>query len=258
MRFVAGALVAAVLAYAAVCTLVWSRQRGLVYFGEATRVDAASTDFALARDDGAVLRGWVANPGARDVLLYFGGNAEQVHGMHEPLRAWAPGRAAYLVAYRGYGASDGEPSQDALLADALALYDEAARRHPGARIAAMGRSLGSGVAAYVAAHRPVDRLVLVTPYDSLVAVAGAHYPWLPTGWLVTERYESDRWLRGYGRPVMVIRADADRVIPPENTDRLLAVLGEPPQVITLRGAGHDDPLSTAAEGEALAGFLAAP
>src|SRR5688572_21714444 len=257
MRGIVGVLLVAVVLYAALCALMYAKQRDMLYFGGYTRVPAAEADFELRRDDGAVLRGRVANPGQRDVLLFFGGNAENVHGMHEPLTLWLPERTSYLVAYRGYGASDGAPSQDALFADALALYDDAARRHPGARIAVAGRSLGSGVAAYVAAHRAVDRLVLISPYDSMVSVAGAHYPWLPVRWLVTERFESDRWLRGYDRPVLVIRADDDRVIPPANTDRLLQVLGRPPQVIALPDAGHDDPLHTQAEADALIAFLAA-
>ena len=242
------------LAYAAICALMYSKQRGFVYFGEYTRVAAEETDFALRRDDGAVLRGWVVNPGQRDVLLFFGGNAESVQHMRDVVRIAAPGRTSYLLAYRGYGASDGAPAQDALLADALALYDDAVARHPAARVAVIGRSLGSGVAAHVAAQRPVDRLVLLTPYDSLVAVAGAHYPWLPTSWLVTERFDSATRLRGYAGDVLVIRGGRDVVIPPANTDRLLTVFARPPQVIALPDAGHDDVLATEGEIAALRDF----
>jgi pimeloyl-ACP methyl ester carboxylesterase len=253
-RMLIGLLLLPVLGYAAVCGLMYWKQRGLIYYGEYTRVPAASTDFALARPDGVVLRGWVVNAGAGDVVLYFGGNGENVGGMADSLRLWLPRRASYLVAYRGYGASDGAPAQDLLFADALALYDDAAARHPGARIAVIGRSLGSGVAAYVAAQRPVGKLVLVTPYDSLANVAGVHYPWLPTSLLVTERFDSVRWLRDYRNPVLVIRAGRDEVIPPANTDRLVASL-HGPQVLMLPDAGHNDVLATRPEGDALAAFL---
>src|SRR5688500_5439183 len=256
MRGIVGVLVVAAVLYAAVCALMYTRQRGFVYFGEYTRVEASATDFALRREDGVVLRGWRVNPGRRDVLLFFGGNAESVQHMRDVVHVAAPDRTAYLVAYRGYGASDGAPSQDALLADALAIYDDALARHPGARVAVIGRSLGSGVAPHVAANRTVVRLVLVTPYASLAAVAGAHYPWLPTSWLVTERFDSADRLRGYAGDVLVIRAGRDQVIPPTSTDRLLTVFAAPPQVIALPEAGHDDPLQTRAEIDALSAFLA--
>jgi pimeloyl-ACP methyl ester carboxylesterase len=255
-RVIVALLLVPLIAYAGLCALVYRQQRAMVYFGGFTRVAAADTDFALARPDGVVLRGWAVNPGAADAVLFFGGNAEDVSGMRESLRIWLPQRTSYLLAYRGYGASDGEPAQDALLADALALYDDVATRHPGGRIAVIGRSLGSGVAAHVAANRPVDRLVLVTPYDSLAAVAGFHYPWLPTRWLVTERFDSATALRGYAGDVLVIRGGRDTVIPPANTDRLLATFARPPRVIDLPDAGHDDVLATQAEAEALAAFLA--
>lgn len=252
---IAALLLVPVLAYAGLCTLMYFQQRGLLYYGGYTRVDAAGTDFALTRPDGAVLRGWTVNAGAADALLYFGGNAESVQGMREPLAQWLPGRASSMLAYRGYGASDGAPAQDLLFADALALYDDVAAKHPGARIAVAGRSLGSGVAAYVAAHRPVDRLVLITPYDSMVAVAASHYPWLPANLLVTERYESAHWLRDYRGPVFILRAGRDTVIPPANTDALIAALPRPPQVLAVPEADHNSILSTRAEADALIAFL---
>jgi len=250
------ALLLPLLVWVGICVLMYLQQRELVYFGGFTRVDAAATNFALPRDDDITLRGWVVNSGASDVLLYFGGNAEDISHMDGSLRSWLPQRTSYLLAYRGYGASDGAPAQDLLFADALALYDAVAARHPGARIAAIGRSLGSGVAAYLAAHRPVEKLVLVTPFDSMVAVAGVHYPWLPTSLLVTERYESTRWLRDYRGPVLVIRAGRDAVVPPANTDRLIAALPQAPQVLALPTAGHNDVLVTPAEIAVLMRFLA--
>ena len=255
MRPLAGLLAFAVVAYVAACALMWAQQRDVLYFGGYTRVDAATTDFALRRDDGTVLRGWQVNPGRADVLLHFGGNAESVQEMRETVALAAPGRTSYLVAYRGYGASDGAPSQDALLADALAIYDDVVAKHPGARVAVIGRSLGSGIAAHVAARRDVDRLVLVTPYDSMVAVAAFHYPWLPARWLLTERYDSATRLRDYAGDVLVIRGGRDEVIPPANTDRLLTVFARPPRVIAVPDAGHNDVLATRAELDALRDFL---
>lgn len=83
---------------------------------------------------------------------------------------WFPGRSVYLLAYRGYGASDGAPSQQALLADAVAFYDAVQAQHLGQPIVAIGRSLGSEIAAYLASQRPLSQLVLITPYGSMADV----------------------------------------------------------------------------------------
>ena len=244
----------ALFGYAAIAALLYFRQHDLVYFPAATRVAADTTDFELV-NDGVRLRGWQVNPGRTDALLYFGGNAERIEAWREPFAQWFPDRTIYLVAYRGFGASEGRPRQDALLADALALYDEVRRRHPHGDIAVIGRSLGSGVAAWVASQRPVGRLVLVTPFDDLAGVAAHHYPWLPVRWLLTERFPSAEFLQHHQGRVLVLRAGRDEVVPAAATDRLLAALPHPPQVVDFPDRGHNDLSDDPRFGAALAGFV---
>jgi pimeloyl-ACP methyl ester carboxylesterase len=246
-----GALVAL---YCALCAWMYWNQRALVYFPQATRAGPGSTDYALDREAGVALRGWVANPHAARAVVYFGGNGEDVQANRALFARALPGHAVYLVAYRGYGASDGAPSQAVLLSDALAVFDDVQRRHPTVPVAVIGRSLGSGVASYAAAHRRIDRLVLVTPFDSLVAVARSHYPWLPVRWLLRERYPSVDWLHAYRGPTLVVRGGRDTVVPPANTERLIAALPVRPQVVVLPDAGHND-LDEAVYGNALSGFF---
>lgn len=226
--------------YAALCALVYARQDQLIYFPRATRVAADATDLALRRDDGSVLRGWRLHPGAPRVLLYFGGNAEDLRGFGAQAAAALPDHEIHLLAYRGYGASDGAPGEAALTGDALALYDRVRAQRPDVAIDVIGRSLGSGVASQLAARRTVRRLVLVTPFDSLLATARAHYRWLPVDWLLHDRYRSDLALAHYRGPLLVLRAGRDVVVPPANTDALLAALPRPPTVATFADAGHDD------------------
>jgi pimeloyl-ACP methyl ester carboxylesterase len=246
----------ALLAYAGVCALMYAQQRQLIYLPQYTRIPAAHTDYTLDRN-GTVLRGWRVGDGDRAVI-YFGGNAESLSPLRTPLAAALPTHTIYLVAYRGYGASDGEPDQNALFDDALALFDQVHAEAPWRPIDVIGRSLGTGVASYLASQRPLGRLLLVTPFDSMVEVAAAHYPWLPVRWLLRERYESSRYLSGYRDPVMVIRAGTDRMIPPAHADRLAAALPRPPQVVDLQGVGHNFDLFDEPARSAWTGFLSGP
>jgi len=227
-----------VLAYLALCVLMALRQRDFIYYPQFTRVPASQTDFALERGD-VTLRGWQVNPGRRDALIYFGGNAEAIEHMRERLARWFPQRTSYLVAYRGYGASDGSPDEEALTGDAIALFDAVRARHPDGRIAVVGRSLGTGVASHVASARPVERLALITPFDSLAAVAQSHMRWLPVGWLMRERYDSAERLAHYRGPVLVVRAGRDTVIPAESAQRLVEALPQRPTVVDLADADHN-------------------
>ena len=247
-------LVLALLGYLALCGLMFARQRELMYYPQLTRVEAAQTDHALLRE-GVTLRGWRVNPGRRDAILYFGGNAERVEASRATFARWFPDSSVYLMPYRGYGANPGAPDEPTLQADALAVFDQVRSLHPDGRIAVIGRSLGSGVASFVAGRRDVARLVLVTPFDSLASTAQAHYRWLPVRWLLRDRYDSIASLAPYAGPVLIVRAGRDRVIPPANTDRLAAALPRA-EVIDLPQAGHDRIDDFPAYGETIARFLA--
>ncbi|MDR6674973.1 alpha/beta fold hydrolase [Xanthomonas sp. 1678] len=245
----------AIVAYLVVCALLYLGQRELLYFPQATRVPAAQTDFTLQRSPALSLRGWRVNPGRDKVLLYFGGNAEDLRHARAQLAPLLPDYSVYLLAYRGYGASDGTPNEDALISDALALYDHVRAARPQAEIAVLGRSLGSGVASQLAARRPLARLVLVTPFDSLASAAQAHYPWAPVRWLLRDRYDSARALRGYRGPLLVLRAGRDQVVPASSTQRMLDALPQPPELVSLPRAGHDDISADPRYAQALRAFL---
>ncbi|TWI03866.1 hypothetical protein IP90_01684 [Luteimonas cucumeris] len=240
--------------YGGLAGWMYFKQRDLVYYPQFTRLDAARTDFAIERD-GMPLRGWLLHPGKPHAILYFGGNAERIEDNREDFSRWFPDHSVYLLAYRGYGANDGQPNETDLRADALALFDAVQARHPEQPVSVIGRSLGSGVASYVAAQRPVGRLALITPFDSMAAVAQSHFPWLPVKWLLKDRYPSAEHLAGRREPTLVIRAEHDEVVPAANTERLLAALPVPPQVVTIADADHNNLGADPAFGEALSAFM---
>jgi len=212
--------------------------------GDAARARIAA-GFPAAREvfleaaDGTRLHGWRLGAGS-DLLLYFGGNAEEVSGMLGEVEAGAPGTAWLLTDYRGYGASAGSPSETGLVADALRWYDYAVRELKPERIFVFGRSLGSGVAVALAAQRKVAGVILVTPYDSLLAVAERHYPWLPVRWLLKHRFDSIALAPGLEVPMLCLIAGDDELIPPAHAERLYEAWKGPKRKLVLAGAPHGD------------------
>ncbi len=104
--------------------------------------------------------------------------------------------------------------------DAVALYDMVQKRH--SKIVVVGRSLGSGVAAYLASLRTVERLVLVTPFDSVEAVAAEQFRFFPVRWLLRDRYESSKYVQSVSAPTLIVVAARDEVIPLARTQALYA------------------------------------
>ncbi len=184
------------------------------------------------------LRGWLVNPGfARDkLLIYYGGNAEDIFNNIEEYQAVQA--ATLFVAYRGYGPSSGKPGEAEFFADALAVFDDIARTSAAKKIYLIGRSLGSGVACYVAARRQVQGAVLVTPYDSIENVARSHYPWLPIGQLLKHRFASLDFLPEIRCPLLVLYGGRDRVIPPARTENLIRHIQGEKEVVRIAEADH--------------------
>lgn len=246
-----------VVIYLGICGYMYGQQRKMIYQGGSTRVSAEQTNFSLQRPD-VLLRGWQIHPAtkAQSAVIYFGGNAENVERRLPQLAAALPRSDVYMLAYRGYGASDGEPTEDLLEADAMALFDEVRRLHPQAPITVIGRSLGTGVASAVAAARQPAKLVLVTPFDSILNTVRGIYGWLPVGLLLKDRFDSAARLQSYGGPILVLRAGMDQVVEPVRTDALLEQLkGKAVQVQGFEQAGHSSIFRAAGFWQAIEGFV---
>lgn len=245
------------MVYLGLCGFMYVRQRDLVYCPDETRVEAGQTNFSLVNGD-VTLRGWVVNPGRRRALVYFGGNSEPIHLNRSSFARWFPTHTVYLVSYRGFGASEGQPDEESLASDALALFDHVRQAHPRIGIDVIGYSLGSGVAAHVAARRPVRRLALITPYDTLTNVGQARYRWLPIRLLARDRYDSASNLSRRTGPTLVVRAGKDKVIPATSTQRLIEALPRRPQVLELPNAEHGDVAMAPGFAKTLKTFFAVP
>ena len=253
--------------------VVYLAQDSLIFYRQplpdARRADIskrfpAASEVTINAADGAKLHGWLVKPQGIErapLVLYYGGNAEEASHMLEaigdPARGDTPGVAWLVLNYRGYGASEGSPSQSAMVTDALAQYDYAATLVgvDTQRIFAFGRSLGSGVAVQLAAHRPVRGVILVSPYDSLAAVAKRYYWYLPVDWMLKHRFDSVGIAPQMQQPLVCFIAERDEVIPPEHAERLFAAWAGPKRKVLLDGAGHNTTDSAIGFWQAIREFL---
>jgi pimeloyl-ACP methyl ester carboxylesterase len=214
------------LAYGGVCLFMAAAQRSFLYHPQPAA--DPSTPLILNVEGIRVRVAHRPHPGPR-ALIYFGGNAEDVSLTRADLAALLPTTALYLLHYRGYGGSEGSPSEAALRADAQALYEFVAERHTA--ITVVGRSLGTGPAVHLAATHPVRRLVLLVPLDSVLAVARATMPWLPIPLLLRDRWEATAEAPLVRVPTILVAAAHDSVVPVRHAEALFRTF--PPGVARL-------------------------
>ncbi len=226
-------------------------QRRLIYYpmGRVPPVEEAlpgGNEVTFATAEGLTLGGWYLPPGGAPLgtVLVFNGNAGN-RSYRVPL-AVALSRAGFgvlLFDYRGYGGNPGRPSEAGLREDARGAlrYLETRGDVDPDRIAYFGESLGSGVAVGLAGERPPAAMVLRSPFRSLVAVGRTHYPFLPVGLLLKDRYPALDQIQEVASPLLVIAGDRDRIIPLEESRALFegAPMAEK-RLVVLPGADHND------------------
>ena len=240
---------AAVLA--AVAGIAWSQQRRLIYFpfGSVPTPDtlglANTTAVFFPTHDGLTLAGWfVAGRGrSTHTVIVFNGNAGN-RAFRAPLaQALASaGLSVLLFDYRGFGGNPGAPSEAGLKVDARAARNYVLGRGgvDPAGLVYFGESLGTAVATDLAADHPPAALILRSPFTSMTDVGKHHYAYLPVGWLLRDRYNTmDRIVR-VRAPLLIVGADADRIVPFELTRRLYEAAPDPKTLLVIRGADHND------------------
>ena len=264
------ALLALVLAalYAAAVAAMYLAQTWLLFptaLAGAARVQlpASARRLEASTPDGEVLVGLRIPPAAGEgaggrapALLGFGGNAWNADAVALYLHGLFPDREVAAFHYRGYAPSTGRPSSSALLADSVLAFDRLQQASADGRgVVAVGFSIGAGVAAYLARHRPVAGLVLVTPFDSLEALARDLYWWAPVGPLLRHRMPTVDFVRGSPVPTALIVAEHDTIVPARRSMALRQAIANLVFEAAV-DAGHNDlygrPAFAAAMREALA------
>jgi len=198
-------------------------------------------EIGLKVDDGVVLDGLYRKSKSDNapLLIYFGGNSDDatrfllhVEGLED----------VDIVAfnYRGYLKSAGKPSEKNLFDDALKIYDTYAKDK---KVIVVGRSLGTGVAVYLANKRTVKGVILITPYDSLTSLAKDKYPFLPIDLLLKYKFESIKYIQQIKSPIVIIEAKDDKTVPHKHTVKLMKKIENLALHVELKNTTHADILN---------------
>src|SRR5436190_16536965 len=198
----------------------------------------------LVSGDGTKLVGWYLTPKSPTSagLLWFYGNGETVAAIWPIVREFQPpGTVVLVLDYPGYGGSGGRATEGALYAAADAAYAALTTRPDvdPQRIYVYGRSLGSAVATYTAAHHPVAGLILESPFTNAAAMAKYHYGLLPR-FLLRLSLDNVANVKRVSCPILLFHGDADRLVPTAMGMAVAAAAAGPVEVVLIHGAGHND------------------
>lgn len=237
MKIFSLTLIVILLFYLGIALFLYLKQRAFLYY-PTPKIESAYPTFFLSNGE-AKINIVVLNEGKKNAILYFGGNAESIAESSDYIAGQFPDFTVYLMEYRSYGFSTGEPSEKALYSDALKLYDTISGEHE--HISVGGRSLGTALAIYVAAKREVSKLALITPFDSIVNVAQERYPIYPVKWLMKDHYNSVSRVGKITCDTFIVIAQNDSVIPRDRTEKLIeAFPKEQLSVDIIENRGHAD------------------
>jgi uncharacterized protein len=248
----ARALLVLVAVLGVLIVVLWTLQRRLIYFPspgpvpQAEEIVGGGRDVTFETSDGVELGGWfipARTRGSDIAVLVANGNAGD-RSLRAPLaEALAQeGFAVLLFDYRGYGGNPGHPSEDGLARDARAAYwflTEDKGISP-ENLIYFGESLGAAVVAELATEHPPAGLVLRSPFTDLAAVGRVHYPFLPVGALLRDRYSVIEHISEVNVPTAVVFGTQDSIVPPDQSRAVAEAAGESTTVVEIDGADHND------------------
>lgn len=234
------------LAYVAVVAIMYAAQRSFLYHPDTSLLAPqhyglhGAREIALQADDGVGLTAWSMDPRpGMPIIVYFHGNGAHLGNRAERFSLFeSRGYGLLALSYRGYGSSQGSPSEDGLYRDARAALDHVATEHPAAKLVLYGESLGSGVATKMASEYDVAAVVLEAPFTSVADRAQEIYWWLPARLLIKDRFDNAANIGAVGAPLVILHAESDGVVPTRHGRALLEMAAEPKKGIFLSGQPH--------------------
>lgn len=212
-------------------------QRNLLYF----QTESLEHDFEekIFINKNTKIKTTILNKGNKNSIIYFGGNSEIVDYNAEHFVKFFPNYSIYLVKYRGYSGSEGITTEKNMYNDALYIFDELKSNYE--KFIVIGRSIGSGVATYLASKRDIEKLILVTPFDSVQNVAQKIFPIYPMSIILKDKHNSIQRVQDIKAKTLIIVAQNDKVVKPNHTDRLFNKFRSAQVVfLTIKGVDHNN------------------
>ena len=234
--------------YVGLAAMLYFTQRSMMYFPETIHTSPAEAglpeaeEISLTAADGVRIVGWhVAPRDGQPVILYLHGNGGALRYRVERFhRLIKEGVGLVAIEYRGYGGSEGSPSEAGLFADAEAAYAFAASRYRPDQLVLWGESLGTGVAVYLAAEKPVGRVILEAPFTSTAAVAAQRYWFMPVRLLMKDQFRSDERIANVTAPVLILHGLNDRVVPYAMGEQMFDLTKGNKHIVRFIDGGHED------------------
>lgn len=243
-------LLCIIISYLLLVTLLYICQRKLLYHPDSSVPKPSShgldeiNTLRILTEDKLNLYAWWLTPKKLDscVVLYLHGNAGNLGNRAEKVRYFRDeGFGVLMPTWRYNAGANGKPSEVGLIRDGRAAIDFL--RASGVKdkqIVIYGESLGSGVAVALAAENLFGAIVLEAPFTSIPDVAQHHYWFVPTKWLVRDRFDSCSKIKKILAPLLIIHGDRDRIVPSRFGRRLYELASEPKEGVFLEYARHED------------------
>lgn len=223
-----------IVVYLGLCSYLYLKQEDLLFhpnpktFAEIQKILSANPQFdtlSLVMKDGTKISGYITSKHSTEKLplvIYFEGNTEEVSHVMDKHK-YFENCAVALMNYRGWGLSEGKPTEQSMFSDALEVYDKLIKRPnvDSSRVYVIGRSIGTGVATYLASKRKVVETILITPYDSMIDVAQDQYPFVPIFMIIKHPFESYKYASDATSNLFALIAKHDMTISAKRSFNLI-------------------------------------
>jgi len=235
--------------YVAFAGYLFIFQSNYVYYPERTlitdpgNIGLSFENVSFETTDGLKLSGWfIPCEGARGVILFCHGNAGNISHRLDSIQIFHRlGLAVFIFDYRGYGQSEGKPSESGTYRDVEAAWHylvEERQVSPG-KIVVFGRSLGGAVAAWQARSHTPGALILESVFTSMPDIAAKLYPYLPVKLLSRFKYDTEEYLKGINCPVLIVHSPDDEMMPFRHGQRLFETAKEPKEFLKISGSHNE-------------------
>lgn len=234
----AGYLILVLLMYVMQSSFIYHPQSNL--FSTPSNIGLQYEDVTFRTEDQLTLHGWFV-PGNTSELtvLFFHGNAGNISGRMETIQLLNRlGLNVFIFDYRGYGQSEGRPTERGTYRDATAAWNylQSDRGIPGSDIVIMGRSLGGSVAAWLAARQDPAALIMESTFTSAADLGADIYPWLPVRWIIKYDYNTLENVKKIEEPIFMAHSHNDQIIPFNHSQKLFEAANQPKMFVELIGS----------------------